>query len=123
MRCSRVSVWLFMVCVILFSCRLLDVMYIAYLVMWCLCVRVVFGVLLCCWVWLIALYMRVVCCNRQNVMGDVVLVCGCGDWRLGLLCVIAFSYWLLVVMDRTWLLMWCLCVGVVIVVCFSWVCA
>ena len=47
--------------------------------MWCLCVGVVIGVLLllcvCDCVWLL-----IVCCGEKNVVWDVVLVCGCGDW-------------------------------------------
>ena len=68
--------------------------------MWCLCVGVVIGVLFllggCACVKLLIVY-----CDGQNSMGGLVLVCGCGDWRVGLLCVIAFSYGLSVVVDRT----------------------
>ena len=30
------------------------------------------------------------CCDGNNMMGYVVLLCGCGDWRVVFVCVIAF---------------------------------
>ena len=48
------------------------------------------------------------------MMGDVI-VCGCSDW-----CIVCC--WLLVVMDSSCLVMWCVCEGVVFVDCFCVVC-
>ena len=47
--------------------------------MWCLCVGVVIGVLSLLVV-CDSVYLLIVCCDGYGMMGDVVLVCGCGEW-------------------------------------------